>query len=195
VADVYGIDAAEGYEGIKLGVTDLLGFYDQFDGDGPTNWRPVGIEFSHRDQRTRGKLRPFDIGIHSTSELLFISDRAMAEVGEMLRASGTLFPLVSARRSIQLFSPDVVMSALDEPGSTLRRFEGTHRIMRVEAYAFRPAVSLPPVFRIPQERGGSFATEAFVDAFMAAGLKGLAFELLWNGAPVARPRPRIHTDA
>jgi hypothetical protein len=75
-----------------------------------------------------------------------------------------------------------ILDALDEANSSLMKFPGTNRIMRIKKIAFVASkVEGIDLFRLPHRASSTYVSERFVERVKAAGLRGLAFNKVWSG--------------
>lgn len=108
---------------------------------------------------------------------------AVNALRDILDASGEVLPL-STDDGVELFVLNArVIDALDEAKSSIMRFPGTNRIMRIKTVAFI-ASSIDDdvdVFRLPHRASPTYVSQRFVDRVKAAGLRGLEFKKVWSG--------------
>lgn len=102
-------------------------------------------------------------------------------LGPILRQHGELLPLKCRGTNLSVFHPTVVLDALDEGASTLRRFS-SGRIMMIDSYVFRSEVVAGiDLFKLASLRSSpTFVSQRFVAGWNAAGLHGLDFHPVWN---------------
>lgn len=81
------------------------------------------------------------------------------------------------------FKPRYILDALDEEASTVWRFSPSGRIGHIKKHVFRKDVIADYwMFGITSlDPSPVYVTEEFVRAWKDAGLKGLEFDLLWEG--------------
>jgi hypothetical protein len=117
------------------------------------------------------------------SHALVLKKGAVDAMRPILDANGELLPVQSEDTPLHLFNATRIVDALDESASAIVRFRDSQRVMRITKYAFRAAaLANVDCFRIPQLRVSPiFMSERFIDAWSAARLTGLNFELVWNG--------------
>ncbi len=116
------------------------------------------------------------------SATLVLRAAAVVALRSLLEANGELLPVDCDEARLFLFHATRVLDVLDEERSEILRFRTSGRVMDVTRYVFR-ASDLRGVdcFKIPQFRvSPTFVSERFVDAWHAAGLRGLEFEPIWS---------------
>jgi hypothetical protein len=101
---------------------------------------------------------------------------------DILDANGEVLPL-STDDGVELFVLNArVIDALDEANSSLMKFPGTNRIMRIKKVAFvASTIEGVDLFRLPHRASSTYVSERFVERVKAAGLRGLAFNKVWPG--------------
>jgi hypothetical protein len=107
---------------------------------------------------------------------------AVDALRNLLEAHGEILPLAT-EDGVELFAFNAcVIDALDEPNSSLMKFPGTNRIMRIIKVAFVPtAVRGVDIFRLPHRASATYVSNRFVEHVHAAGLRGLDFNEVWSG--------------
>jgi hypothetical protein len=108
--------------------------------------------------------------------------RSVDALQDMLLANGEVLPL-STDDGVELFVLNArVIDALDEANSSLMRFPGTNRIMRIKKIAFVPSlIKDVDLFRLPHRASSTYVSERFVERVKATGLRGLVFNKVWSG--------------
>lgn len=168
------LESSELCQPLKKEEFDLL---HRLDGRATERWDPIRVKLIHEDQAER--LVESDSPWFGSHALIF--RRSVTEkLGAMLREQGQLLPLTCSEAELFVFKPPMV-DAMDEQDSTVERFSGG-RIMRVIRYVFRPnAVNGVLAFKIPNLRvSPTFVSQHFVDAWRAAGFRGLEFNEVWS---------------
>ena len=107
---------------------------------------------------------------------LVMRQKAFDQLKDIWDATGEMLPLETGDGlSLYVFNAQVV-DALDENNSTIIRFPGTNRIMRIKKIAFiRNMVERLDVFRLSHRASPTFVSEMFIKRFKEAGLVGLEF--------------------
>lgn len=142
-------------------------------------WAPVPVEIVHEDEGKRLKRADSPwLGAHA----LVLRQDVAASISRTLLEWGELLPLRCGEAALAIFNPTQVLDALDEQASDVRRFSNG-RVMMVKRYAFRKSViGASAAFKIPNLRSSpTFFTESLVSAWMAAGIRGVKFEVAWEG--------------
>ncbi|MEO6435185.1 MAG: hypothetical protein ABIP55_05430 [Tepidisphaeraceae bacterium] len=168
-----------------------LDLVEYFDGKPyPRKWKPVRLRLD------KPRLRRPDF-LNFDWKVLLCGPRAMEVVGDLLRASGQLFPVTMAGEgsAYQLHNiTRMLKTVLDPKNSEFRALPG-YKPLRVPAFRgdrIGPEVSL---FKIPQNFGGQIYCvertgkpedgefKALVDHH---GLTGLEFKLVWTDGKTAK---------
>jgi hypothetical protein len=176
---IYLPDVQEGYEWV-LPVNEAD--HEVFRGlDGTprrVGWEPVHMQ-RVTTTRTGARRAESDLPFLS-SHLLVLRDKAFAALGDVLADYGELLPLSCPDTELWVFNALRFVDALDEDGSTLRRFS-SGRIADIQRYAFHPErVAGVEIFRLPQTpRGPLCVSGEFVERVRAAELRGADFQLVW----------------
>ncbi|MBK8214973.1 MAG: hypothetical protein IPK71_14640 [Myxococcales bacterium] len=107
---------------------------------------------------------------------------AVDALGDILDANGEVLPL-STGDGVELFVLNVrIVDALDEANSSLMKFPGTDRMMRIKKIAFVTSkVEGIDLFRLPHRASPTYVSERFVERVKVAGLRGLVFDKVWSG--------------
>lgn len=141
-------------------------------------WRPIPMRLVHVDEGK--KLAPSDAPWLGSDSLIF--RRSVVEkLGSILSEYGELLPVACSETELWIFNPTRVLDALDEQGSTVRRFS-SGSVMRVTRYMFRAeAIVGVDIFKIPHLRvSPTFVSGRFVQLWRSAGLVGLEFKKIWS---------------
>ena len=141
-------------------------------------WRPIRVQVHQSDEGRA--LRRVDapwLGAHA----LIFRRPALGDLEGLLLRAGELLPLDCRGEELVVFNPRLVPDALDEGKSDVVRFKGSETIMRIARYAFRSDLLHEVVaFKIPNLRvSPTFVTDVLVEAWRAAGLKGLELQEVW----------------
>ena len=172
---------AEGFEWVNACDDRDYEVFLSFDGEPRASaWKPIKVRRVRADERHAFEPSDFPwLGSHA----LVMRRTAVEALLEILEAHGEILPLATDD-GVALFVFNArVVDALDEARSSLVRFPGTHRIMRIEKVAFvEAAVRDLDIFRLPNRAGPTYVSERFVDRVEAAGLRGLQFEKVWSPA-------------
>ena len=146
------------------------------------NWRPVPIKVVTDDERGRALLQsdvPW-LGKH----VPVFRETALAALAPSLAECGEMLPLECASADLVAFNTTTILEALDLERSESVNFPSTGRIMKVKSYVFRPErLGGVHAFKVPElTRGSVFVTDDVVSAAQEAGLRGVGFRQLWEGA-------------
>ena len=170
----------EGYEWINCLNQADYEFFAGFDGSPHiAGWNPIPVRRVRADSRQAFKPSDFPwLG----SRALVMRRSAVDALRDILDRNGEILPL-STDDGVDLFVLNArVIDALDEASSSLTKFPGTNRIMRLKSVAFVPsAIEGVDLFRLPHRGSATYVSERFVGRVKAAGLHGLAFNLRWSG--------------
>jgi len=141
-------------------------------------WKPIQMRIIREDEGE--SLAPSDSPWLGSWALIFRSS-VLNALGPVLERYGELLPLSCPDADLWIYNPTVVIDALDEESSDLDRFSDG-RIMMIHRHVFRPdVVAGNEIFKLPALRASeTFVSHRFVDRWRAAGLKGLAFERVWD---------------
>jgi hypothetical protein len=171
---------ARGYEFVNADRGEGYDAFAELDGSRrATTWEPVAV---HRVVSDRGRrLRRSDFP-WMMSHVLIMRQGAVDTLRDLLEANGELLPL-STDDDVELFAFNArVVDALDEAGSSLTMFPGTHRIMHIKKIGFvKSAVEGVDLFRVPHRATPTYVSERFVQRVNEAGLRGLDFIEAWSG--------------
>lgn len=170
----------EGYEWINcLNEADYEVFVG-FDGAScGATWKPVPVRRVRADEHHDFKPSDFPwLG----SDALVMRRAAVDALRDILDANGEVLPL-SIGDGVDLFVLNArIVDALDEANSSLMKFPGTDRIMRIEKIAFVTSkVEGIDLFRLPHRASSTYVSERFVERVKAVGLRGLVFNKVWSG--------------
>lgn len=170
----------EGYEWINCVKPADYEVFAGFDGSSRgATWRPIPVRRVRADEHHEVKPSDFPwLG----SDALVMRRSAVDALRDILDANGELLPL-STDDGVELFVLNArVLDALDEPNSSLMKFPGTNRIMRIKKVAFvTSVVKGADMFRLPLRASSTYVSERFVERVNAAGLCGLVFSKVWSG--------------
>lgn len=176
---VYEPLVAEGYEWVNTAREADYEAFLQFDGRPlAATWKPIGVRRVRADERQEFKPSDFPwLG----SDALIMRRSAVDALHEILEANGEVLPL-STNDGVDLFVLNAhVVDALDEANSSLMKFPGTNRIMRIRKVAFVASkVEGIDVFRLPHRASPTYMSERFVERVKGAGLRGLVFKEVWS---------------
>ena len=178
--DVFEPLVRKGYEWINCVNQVDYELFVGFDGTSRgATWKPIPVRRVRADKRHDFKPSDFPwLG----SDALVMRRAAFGALNDMLEANGEVLPL-STDDGVDLFVLNArVIDALDEANSSLMKFPGTNRIMRITKLAFIPtAVRGVDIFRLPHRASSTYVSNRFVDRVNAAGLRGLEFTQVWSG--------------
>jgi hypothetical protein len=179
---VYKFEVQEGFEWVAP--TDEAHFevFSNLDGSSQAgSWRPVQMRLVKEDEQGR-QLRFSDIpwlGTHAP----VLRETGSCALGSALLTDGELLPLWCDDAELTVFNVTTVLDALDLDRSDVVRFPSSGRIMMVRSHAFRRIPSGIRAFKVPELlRGPVFVTEEVVAAASDADLRGVGFQLIWEGA-------------
>lgn len=111
-----------------------------------------------------------------------LSTRAVQALSGVIRNAVELLPLDCTCGRFYVANVLSVVDALDEARSRIRRFEGSGRVMKIEAHGFMPDVlEGVHIFKLPQLlKGRPYVTDDFVSLVNSSGLQGFEFDLVWS---------------
>jgi hypothetical protein len=169
----------EGYEWVNcVNQADYEVFAD-FDGSPRRGiWKPIPVRRVRADKHHEFKPSDFPwLG----SDALVMRRSAVDALRDILDASGEVLPL-STDDGVELFVLNArTVNALDEAHSSLMKFPGTNRIVRIKKIAFvASALEGVDLFRLPHRASSSYVSERFVERVNAASLHGLVFNKVWS---------------
>ena len=171
---------AEGYEWVNACDDRDYEIFLALDGEPrAATWKPVKVRRVRADKRQAFNPSDFPwLGSHA----LVMRRTAVEALRDLLDAHGEVLPLAT-EDGVALFAFNArVIDALDEAQSSLLKFPGTNRIMRIMKVAFIPtAVHGVDIFRLPPRASSTYVSDRFVDRVNAAGLRGLEFKKVWSG--------------
>lgn len=171
---------ADGYEWVNACDDSDYETFLAFDGaPRGRSWKPVKVRRVRADDRQA--FRPSDfpwLGSHA----LVLRRTAVDALRDVLDAHGETLPLETDDGvELWVFNARTV-DALDEAKSSVMRFPGTNRIMRISKVAFvEKAIRGLDVFRLPHRAASTYVSERFVERVKKAKLRGLEFNLVWSG--------------
>ncbi|WP_428262362.1 imm11 family protein [Haliangium sp.] len=141
-------------------------------------WNPVKVRRVRADERQEFNPSDFPwLGAHA----LVMRKRAVDALSAILDPYGELLPLASGDE-VELFVFNArAVDALDEERSTIIRFPGTSRIIRLTKVAFaEAAIRDVEIFRLPHRTSPTYVSQRFVDRVEDAELIGLQFKRVWT---------------
>jgi hypothetical protein len=141
-------------------------------------WKPVRVRRVRSDERHA--FNPSDFPWLG-SDALVMRRAAVEALRDLLEAHGEILPLATDD-GVELFVFNArAADALDEARSTVVRFPGTNRIMRIREIAFVPSVIEGiDIFRLPHRASPTFVSGRFVERVDSASLRGLRFTPVWR---------------
>ena len=176
---IYAPVGAEGFECINTIDDQDYEVFLQFDGKPrKSEWKPVAVCRVRADQYQACNASDFPwLGSHA----VVMRRAAVDALRDILDSSGEVLPL-STDDDVELFVLNArVIDALDEANSSLMKFPGTNRIMRIKKVAFvASAIEGADLFRLPHRASSTYVSERFVERVKAAGLHGLVFNKVWS---------------
>jgi hypothetical protein len=178
---VYEFAVQEGYEWIAPTDESQFEVFRALDGGSrAADWSPVPMRLIQEDEQGR-QLRYSDIpwlGNHAP----VLRNPASRALSPALLTDGELLPLACDEAQLVVFNVTTVLDALDLDQSDVVRFPSSGRIMKVRSHAFRSIPADVGAFKVPELLSGPvFVTEEVVAAASGAKLRGVGFELLWEG--------------
>lgn len=178
--EVFEPAVGEGYEWINCLEEGDYQVLAELDGTARRDaWRSIPVRRVRADHHHAFKPSDFPwLG----SDALVMRRSAVVALRDILDASGELLPL-STSDGVELFVLNAqVIDALDEAHSSLIRFPGTSRIMRIKQVAFIGAkIEGVDLFRLPHRASATYVSERVIRRVEAAGLQGLVFNKVWSG--------------
>jgi hypothetical protein len=171
----------EGYEWINCVNQEDYEVFAAFDGSPrSTHWKPILVRRVRADARHAFKASDFPwLGSHA----LVMRRTAVDTLRDVLEAHGEILPLAT-EDDVELFVLNArVVDALDEARSSLMKFPGTNRIMRIKKVAFVDSrIRDLDMFRLPHRASSTYVSDRFVQRVKSAGLRGLKFNKVWSPA-------------
>lgn len=171
---------AEGYEWVNAVQDEDYEVFLQLDGQlRASTWKPIAVRRVRADERQAFNPSDFPwLGSHA----LIMRRAAVDALRDILDANGEVLPL-STDDGLELFVLNArIVDALDEANSSLMKFPGTDRIMRIKKIAFVTSkIEGIDLFRLPHRASPTYVSERFVERVKAAGLRGLVFNKVWSG--------------
>lgn len=142
-------------------------------------WTPPEMELIREEEGH--PLKESDAPWLGNSPFVF-KPRAVLALGPFLRQHGELLPLVCPDVRLMLFNPLHVLDALDENASQTSRLD-TGLLVAVRKYVFhRDRIAHCAIFKLSCFRvSPTYVTDAFVERWHAAQLKGIRFREIWRG--------------
>ena len=169
----------EGYEWVNASRDQDYEVFLQFDGQPRASmWKPIPVRRVRADKRQSFNPSDFPwLGSHA----LIMRWPAVDALRDILDASGEVLPLFTDD-GVELFVLNArVVDALDEANSSLMKFPGTNRIMRINKVAFVASkIEGIDLFRLPHRASPTYVSERFVERVKAANLRGLEFHKVWS---------------
>lgn len=160
----------------------------------PDDWESLGLRFDRHDAGTEWTPRPLrlfreDEGkkrkrgdwLYLSHHIPVLRPAAALAIKHVLDPGDQLLPMTAGTETLYLLKPKWTIDALDEAASTVWRFS-SGRISEIRKHVFKKGVfSGQAIFYLPHLRSSTcYLTDRFIDAWNAAGLTGLAPELLWE---------------
>ena len=177
--DIFEPMVREGYEWVNCVEQSGYEVFASFDGSiRSADWEPIFVRRVRADEHHDFKPSDFPwLG----SDALVMRRKAIEVLRDILETHGEVLPL-KTDDGIELFAFNVrVVDALDETQSSIMKFPGTNRIMRIQKVAFiASAVQGVDAFRLPHRASSTYVSQRFVDRVTAAGLVGLEFKKVWS---------------
>lgn len=171
---------AEGYEWVNAVQDEDYEVFLQLDGQPrASTWKPIAVRRVRADERQAFNPSDFPwLGSHA----LIMRRAAVDALRDILDANGEVLPL-STDDGLELFVLNArIVDALDEANSSLMKFPGTDRIMRIKRIAFVTSkIEGIDLFRLPHRASSTYVSERFVERVRAAGLRALVFNKVWSG--------------
>ncbi len=180
MAAVYAPQGAEDFECVNTVADQDYEVFLQFDGRPRASaWKPIAVRRVRADDRQGFIPSDFPwLGSHA----LIMRRSAVDALRDILDANGEVLPL-STDDGVELSVLNArIVDALDEANSSLMKFPGTNRIMRITKVAFVASkIEGLDLFRLPHRASSTYVSERFVERVKAAGLRGLVFNKVWSG--------------
>jgi hypothetical protein len=171
---------AEGYEWVNACDDRDYETFLSFDGQPRAmTWKPIKVRRVLADEGQVFKPSDFPwLGGHA----LVMRRNAVEALRDILEGQGEILPLATEDGvELGVFNARTV-DALDEAHSSVMRFPGTNRIMRITKVAFVPhALRGVDIFRLPHRASSTYVSQRFVERADSAGLRGLEFNTAWSG--------------
>ena len=146
---------AEGYEWVNAVQPADYEVFLQFDGEPRASaWTRVPVRRVRANERQACNPSDFPwLGSHA----LVMRRSAVDALQDILDANGEVLPL-STEDGVELYVLNArVVSALDEANSSLMKFPGTDRIMRIKKVAFvTSAIEGVDIFRLPHRASSTY---------------------------------------
>jgi hypothetical protein len=176
--NVYILDAdVNKYRGIYyVNEEDVVEFNRRFDGS-PMKRKWTGREkFAFVPRRLPKGDTP---GL--SSHIPVFNSKAVTVLGDLLKPSGELLPIICDEEKYFLFNVTRLVDALEEAKCELKLFSDGG-IMDIVRYSFLEEKLMGvDIFKLPQRPlGWVYATDAFVDGVRATKLRGFKFRLVWS---------------
>lgn len=178
--EIYEPQVAEGYEWVNAVEPNDYEIFLQFDGTPRASvWRPVPVRRTRADERHPFKQSDFP---WLAGCALVMRRSAVDALRDMLDANGQLLPL-STDDGVELFALNArTIDAMDKAASSVIKYPGTDRIMRIKSIAFEASrIDGIDLFRLPHRASATYVSSRFVERVQEAGLRGLSFEKVWSG--------------
>jgi hypothetical protein len=177
---IYSPQGVEDFECVNTVDDQDYEVFLQFDGQPrASTWKPLAVRRVRANDRQGFDPSDFPwLGSHA----LIMRLAAVDALRDILDANGEVLPL-STDDGVELFVLNArVTDALDEAKSSLMKFPGTNRIMRIKEVAFVASkIEGVDLFRLPHRASSTYVSERFVQRVKAAGLRGLVFNKVWSG--------------
>ena len=170
---VYRFQVAEGQEWIFPADETDFEMFAAMDGSIVREWQPPAMTIDS-DDRTYSDF-PW-LGEH----VLFLRLPAKDALAPTLLRYGQLLPVRG--ENVWLFNATNVLDVLDRNGSRVAYFDDGS-ILAIERHAFDAhGIGASEVFKLPMRASSIYVTDRFVERVQNAGLRGVAFEMVWNSA-------------
>ncbi|MBU1238464.1 hypothetical protein KKF84_08450 [Myxococcota bacterium] len=142
-------------------------------------WSPLQMRLVNEDE---GKSLSESDSPWLGSHALIFRQRALQQLGTVLKAHGELLPIRCPDVELSIFNPKII-DGFDEEGSSVLRFSNG-RIMRIIKHVFRADIVVGvDLFKIPNLRvSPTFVGDRFVQIWNSSGLLGLDFKKVWSSA-------------
>ena len=141
-------------------------------------WQPIVVRCVRADSQQKQLFSDFPW----LGGVLVFRKKAMEVLRSILEQNGEILPLIT-EDGAELFvhNTQVLQNALDEENSTIVRFPGSTRIMRIKKIAFNDSVVRGlDMFRLPLRSSETYVSEKFVEQVSQHSLVGLDFNKVWE---------------
>ncbi|TIU49294.1 MAG: hypothetical protein E5W19_13880 [Mesorhizobium sp.] len=187
---IYVPSVVEGQEWVLPEQTDDYQLFATLGGRSQKRWRSPRMKFLHEQEDGTPQLYsdfPW-LGEH----VLILRATALKSLRPILERYGEFLSL-RGDEPIWLFNVTTVVDALDEERSRIVRFDDGG-IMTIENLVLRAeAIGGAEIFKLPERADGVRVSDIYLQDTIVRqigelGLKGIAFELVWNDETVGRDR-------